>query len=204
MKKLFLVGFLALVSVLAFWPGQARGQMGKACPTNMELFPNDAYKEAGQVYFQTDESGKARVEVTYVSPRFFETLKAMKDEIDPARLAMLEKYWDGGKNILFVVGLTTHVGSQVCPTLNLSKYRMKKISFLRDAWGKEYKAVGWKEGLSDMPSMPNHHRVGILIFSGDDARGNPVISNKAKFMELVIKGLAGAKKRTFKWNLPLE
>jgi len=203
-KKLSLVSFLVLVAVMSFWSGEARGQMGRACPTSAELFPKEAYKEAGQAYLQTDKSGKAKVEVTYVSPRFLETLRAMKDKIEPARLATLEKYGKGGKNILFAVGITTRMDSQMCPTLSLSNYRMKKISFLRDDRGRKYPAVGWKEGLSAMPSMANHHRVGILIFSGVDDRGNPVISDKTKFVEVVIKGLAGAKERTFRWNLPLK
>jgi len=202
-KKLSLVSFLVLIAIIFFRPGEAGGQMSTtACPTSAKLFPKEAYKEAGQDYLQTDKSGRVKVEITYVSPRFLETLRAMKGKVESARLATLEKYWNGGKNILFAVGMTTRMGSQICPTFSLSNYRMKKISFLRDDRGREYHAVGWKEGLSGMPSMPNHHRVGILVFSGVDARGNPVISDKAKFVEVVIKGLEGAKERTFRWNLP--
>lgn len=194
MKKLFVVSFLVLVAVMAFWTREARGQRGGGCPTSAELFPKEAYEEAGWTSLQINNSGKIKVEVTYVSSRFFKNLQAMKDRSEGGRFATLEKYQNEGKSLLFAVGLTTM-------SLNLSDYRMEKISFLRDERGREYPAAGWEEGRSAMPSMPYHHRAGFLIFPKVDAAGNPIISDESKSIEIVIKDLAGVEERTFRWNL---
>lgn len=86
-----------------------------------------------------------------------------------------------GKPIAFDVSMNTH-------SVDLSD-DMTKITILRDEAGKEYKPTTW-----DGPGGGGHHREGILNFAA--------LTNKPKFVELVIKGLAGVPERVFKWDLP--
>ena len=86
-----------------------------------------------------------------------------------------------GKPIAFDIAMNTH-------SVDLSD-DMTKITLLRDEAGKEYKPTVWNG-----PSGGGHHREGTLNFAA--------LTNKPKFVELVIKGLAGVPERVFKWDLP--
>jgi hypothetical protein len=86
-----------------------------------------------------------------------------------------------GNPIAFVIAMNTH-------SVDLSD-DLVRISTLRDDSGKEYKPTGW-----DGPVGGGHHRSGTLTFAA--------LPNKPKFVELVIKGLAGVPERVFKWDLP--
>ncbi len=88
---------------------------------------------------------------------------------------------DVGKPIVFDIAMNTH-------SVDLSD-DMTKITILRDDAGKEYKPTAW-----DGPAGGGHHREGTLTFAA--------MANKPKFVELVIKGLAGVPERVFKWDLP--
>lgn len=86
-----------------------------------------------------------------------------------------------GKPITFDIAMNTH-------SVELSD-DMTKITILRDDAGKEHKPTAW-----DGPGGGGHHREGTLTFAA--------LANKPKFVELVIKGLAGVPERVFKWDLP--
>ncbi len=86
-----------------------------------------------------------------------------------------------GKPIVFDIAMNTH-------SVDLSD-DMTQITILRDDTGKEYKPTAW-----DGPGGGGHHRSGTLTFAA--------LSAKPKFVELVIKGLAGVSERVFKWDLP--
>lgn len=64
---------------------------------------------------------------------------------------------------------------------------LTKIAILRDDAGKEYLPVAW-----DGPDGGGHHRSGNLQFGA--------LSNKPKYVELVIKGLAEVPERVFRWD----
>lgn len=91
--------------------------------------------------------------------------------------------------LILKVYLNTH-------SVDLLAYEMNKISFLRDERGNEYSAISW-QSLGES----SHHRSGILKFSNLDENGDFIITSKSEFMELVIKGLAGIEKRSFRWDV---
>ena len=86
-----------------------------------------------------------------------------------------------GKPIAFDIAINTH-------SVDLSD-DMTKITILRDDAGKEYKPTAWNG-----PGGGGHHRAGTLSFAA--------LTGKPKFVELVIKWLAGVPERVFKWDLP--
>jgi len=189
MKKLLLVKVL-LMTALTFWMGEAVGYEATARPPVAGVSLQKVYR----TLLKTEESGKVKVSIAYVSPLLFKILKAGQNKSLVQQFEAIRRYQKEGGKYVFTVSLNTHV-------VKLSSYQMEKISFLRDDQGREYPAIGWEEGQSGMPS---HHRTGVLVFPKVDARGNPIISDKAGFMEIVIKGLAGVQERTFRWDLPLD
>ncbi len=64
-----------------------------------------------------------------------------------------------------------------------------KNIILRDDTGKEYKPTTW-----DGSEPGGHHRSGTLTF--------PDLTDKPKYVELVVKGFAKVPERVFKWELP--
>jgi hypothetical protein len=84
---------------------------------------------------------------------------------------------DGG-NLVFAVALNTH-------SVYLDQYDLGELAVLRDDAGKEYHPTSWD-------SAPGgHHRRGILAFSPPE---------KAKYLELVIRGVAEVRERVFRWE----
>jgi len=79
---------------------------------------------------------------------------------------------------VFIVAMTTHSG-------DLTRYDMVKVSELR-AGGRTFQPLRWVSTSDD-----SHHRSGVLIFP-KVASGQPI--------ELVIKTIAGAAARTFRWT----
>jgi hypothetical protein len=79
----------------------------------------------------------------------------------------------------FSVVLDTH-------SVNLDAYDLKALSFLRDDTGLTMEPTGAENKGS------GHHREIILTF--------PRPSLNRKWLELVIKDIAGAKERTFRWD----
>jgi hypothetical protein len=80
----------------------------------------------------------------------------------------------------FEVVLDTH-------TANLEGYDLKQLAMLRDETGKTYEPVRIENKGSD------HHREVIASF--------PKLASGATQFELVVKGIAGIKERTFRWDL---
>jgi hypothetical protein len=67
----------------------------------------------------------------------------------------------------------------------LDQYDLGELAVLRDDAGKEYHPTSWD-------SAPGgHHRRGILAFSPPE---------KAKYLELVIRGVAEVRERVFRWE----
>lgn len=87
---------------------------------------------------------------------------------------------DENKNPTFNVALDTH-------SVDLDRYRFEAVVVLRDDSGNVYKA----ELISSKGS--GHHREASVEFRGAD------ITN-AKFVELVIKGVAGVDERVFRFE----
>lgn len=92
--------------------------------------------------------------------------------------------------LAFRVSLETH-------SVDLDQYKLSQIAFLRDEQGKEYQAKGWVP----QQGSGGHHVKGILTFSNMDATGREIVRPDIQSIEVVIKGLAGEKERSFKWNL---
>ncbi len=64
---------------------------------------------------------------------------------------------------------------------------LKSIVLLDDA-GKEYAPTAW-----DGPTGGGHHRDGKIKFDA--------LTTNTKSVTLIVKGIAGVPKRTFKWSL---
>lgn len=84
--------------------------------------------------------------------------------------------------LAFDLAMDTHSGS-------LSQYDLKRLSTLRDDRGKEAPPAGWQATSDD-----SHHREGVLRF----ARG---LEQGSKYLELVIRDVAGVKERVLRWDL---
>ena len=83
-------------------------------------------------------------------------------------------------NLRFQIAFDTH-------SVNLDGYDLKAISFLRDDAGKTYLPTAVEDRGS------GHHRQSTVIFGK--------IASGTKYVELVIKDVAGVKERKFRWEL---
>lgn len=110
--------------------------------------------------------------------------------VEVVYLNPIQKIEEG--KLAFGVTLNTH-------SVDLDQYAIEKISILRDDKGKEIKASAW-----DGPAGGGHHRSGMLFFSDKDTAGKPFIKPETKFIEVVIKGIAGENERVFHWDLPVK
>ena len=82
-------------------------------------------------------------------------------------------------DVRFQVILDTH-------SVNLDGYDLKALSVLQDDAGKTYQPTGVENKGS------GHHREVTVSF--------PKATPEIKWLELVIKDIAGAKERTFRWD----
>ncbi len=90
----------------------------------------------------------------------------------------------GDGSLIFNVSMNTH-------SVDLDQYDLGKLAVLRDDTGNEYHPVSWD-------SVPGgHHRQGTLTFPLPDS----VSQGKAKYLEIVIRDVAGAKERVLEWEL---
>ncbi|MDP2953094.1 MAG: hypothetical protein Q8O76_07255, partial [Chloroflexota bacterium] len=87
-------------------------------------------------------------------------------------------------NLVFEVGMNTH-------SVDLDRYDLAKLATLRDDSGKEYLPVSWRA------EPGGHHRSGTLTFPIPDSVGQ----GKARYLDLVIRDVAGVKERVLKWQL---
>jgi hypothetical protein len=86
----------------------------------------------------------------------------------------------GTEDARFDISLDTH-------SVDLDRYDLKDLSFLRDETGKTYQAIRVENEGS------GHHRQVVLVF--------PRPSGDVKKLELVIKDIAGVKERLFRFDL---
>ena len=97
-------------------------------------------------------------------------------EVLPARLPS-----SGQGSTVFQVALNTH-------SVDLDAYDLKNGVRLRDDRGNEL-----APGTVDVP-LGGHHRSGTVTFEG------PALA-AAKYVELVVRGLAGVPERSFRWEV---
>ncbi len=120
------------------------------------------------------------------SSRGKEEAKASTQEAEAAGVKVKATYKNPAesKDPVFDVALDTH-------TVDLDQYKFAKIAHLRDDAGKEYHP--------DMVSSSGsgHHREATLKFKDADISG-------AKFVELVVKGVAGVDERVFRFEVRKE
>ncbi|MBI2847585.1 MAG: hypothetical protein HYX83_00255 [Chloroflexi bacterium] len=98
----------------------------------------------------------------------------------------IDMKWSGvqGNSLVFQVSMDTH-------SVDLDRYDLKKIAVLRDESGNQFQPASWD-------SVPGgHHRQGTLAFPVPDS----LSLNKAKYIEVIIRDVAGVKERVFKWEL---
>ena len=86
-------------------------------------------------------------------------------------------------NLLLEVSMNTH-------SVNLDTYDLRELAQLRDDNGKEYLPASWDS------QSGGHHRRGILTFQIPDSPGAG-----PKYLELIIRDVAGIKERVFRWEL---
>lgn len=94
--------------------------------------------------------------------------------------------WLGIENdkLVFDVSMNTH-------SVNLDQYDLGKLSVLLDEQGNQYIPSSWE-------SAPGgHHRKGTLTFATPDSLGQ----GKTKYVELIVRDVAGVGERIFKWEV---
>lgn len=87
-------------------------------------------------------------------------------------------------SLIFNVAMNTH-------SVDLDQYDLGALTFLRDDTGNKYPPVSWDSAAG------GHHRSGTLYFPLPDS----VSQGKAKYIEMVIRDVAGIEERVFKWEL---
>ncbi|MCL5985378.1 MAG: hypothetical protein M1371_02290 [Actinobacteria bacterium] len=144
------------------------------------------------------QEGAVTVDIFLATPKFFRAFAAVEaEEQGKSEEEVYESYKDRysfDEFLVFAIDLNTH-------SVDLSSYKMEDISTLRDNQGNLYSPVEWRE-LGE--SSSSHHRSGALLFSLANKEGNPVISEATRYIEVIIKDIAGVKERTFKWELPIK
>ena len=87
-------------------------------------------------------------------------------------------------SLVFNVAMNTH-------SVDLDEYDLGELVVLRDDTGNEYHPVSWD-------SAPGgHHRQGTLTFPIPDS----LSQGKAKYVEIMIRDVAGIEERVLKWEL---
>ena len=103
--------------------------------------------------------------------------------MDPS---LSSEYGDG---LVFNTKINTH-------SVDLSQYRLDKLSYLVDSSGNKYYPSEWIES----EGSGGHHRKGVLVFSGSDDSGNDILSND-RYFEIIVNDVGGIPERTFRWDL---
>lgn len=78
----------------------------------------------------------------------------------------------------------------------LDSYPIEQLAFLRNDTGETIHALRWEN-----PQGGGHHRSGLLTFPVADALGRPFIGPKTRYVELILKDLAGIPERVLRWDL---
>lgn len=187
MKKLIALGIIFLLIIAGAWAIFTLYGKQKApeLPKIERIPPQETGSgEAADLWTRSDQGeGNVTAEVTYATQKYFQST---------GEAAASEKY-GLDKNLAFIISLSTH-------SVDLSSYALDTLTYLRDDQGNEYSALpGW-EAKDDS----SHHRSGVLKFAKFDAQGRPVIRGDTKFIEVIIKNVAGVSERIFRWESPLE
>ncbi len=91
---------------------------------------------------------------------------------------------EGDGLLIFDVSINTH-------SVDLDQYDLGKLAVLRDDTGNEYHPLSWD-------SAPGgHHRQGTLTFAVPDS----LSQGKAKYLEIMIRDVAGIEERVLRWEL---
>lgn len=120
--------------------------------------------------------GGVTAEATLLTPEYF---KSIGKQAEASR-------YDFGRYIIFKLSLDTH-------SVDLSAYKPEISTILRNNTGNQLQAIQWLPESND-----SHHRSGVLMFSRDGAG-----LLEAKYIELVVKDVAGIKERVLRWNTPI-
>lgn len=103
----------------------------------------------------------------------------------------LEVTWDkdvpAADSLQFKVVMDTH-------SVNLDGVDLGRLAVLRNDAGKEVSPERW-----DAPAG-GHHRSGTIAFPAT-AGGSALIGPQTKFIQMVVRDVAGVKERSFKWEL---
>lgn len=112
-----------------------------------------------------------------------EKVKASTREAEAAGVTVKVTYKNPAepKNPVFDIAFDTH-------SVDLDKYKIEDVTVLRDDKGKDY-----HPGLVSA-SGSGHHREATVEFKDSDISG-------AKYIELVVEGVAGVDERVFKFEL---
>lgn len=148
-------------------------------------FPPETIKAVKRLLWRNDMGyGDVYVDIFYATKEYFLAIESLEEA---------EKYLVV-RNLAFIIDLTVHTG-------RLSVFPFDEKTVLRDDKGREYRALpGWTMRIE---SREGHHREAVVRFSKFDEKGNPVIREDSKYIEVIIKDLGGAKERVYRWDLPI-
>ncbi len=106
-------------------------------------------------------------------------------QVNDANNVTIKATWDGGVEPLTLdVAMDTH-------SVNLDGYDLTRLAVLRNERGDEIRPSAW-----DAP-QGGHHREGHLTFAGLPAG----FLQDTRYIELLVRDLAGAPQRTFRWTI---
>lgn len=121
------------------------------------------------------------------------SLVMVSDSVDAAASGLTRTHSGGGVtvkatylnphspgDVRFQVALDTH-------SVDLDEYDLKDLSLLRDETGKTYQSTR-------VDNKGSGHRGQITVIF-------PKVSPETRWLELVIKDIAGVKERSFRWDL---
>ena len=94
---------------------------------------------------------------------------------------------NGSDTLSFAVAMDTH-------SVDLDVYDLGKLAILRNDKGRQVAPIAW-----DAPPG-GHHRSGKLVFPATVGRIS-LIDLDTKYVEIVIRDLAGVKEQVLRWNL---
>lgn len=95
----------------------------------------------------------------------------------------------GKAELVLKVKMDTH-------TVELGQYELEELSVLRNDRGDVVEPLRW-----ETLTPTGHHVLGSLIFPNRAPSGRSIIDTDTKYLELVIRNIAGVAERDFRWDL---
>lgn len=175
-KKLLVGALLGLVIVAAGVAWYFADTQNSATPVKEDIASNPVVQSLTR---KDNGEGGVTVEAILLTREYFDAI----GQPDGAVRYEIQKY------IVFRISIDTH-------SVDLSSYDVRRMIDLRDDRGNLYSATFWLPESND-----SHHRSGILSFAKRDSAGNPVVPTETRFVELVIRDLAGVSERVLRWEL---